>query len=346
MRSVMNIVLSPEEKQTLEIQHHQEKDHRKADRIKAVLLRDDGWSLSKIAQALRLHNDTVSHYITDYLKHQNLDFNYKGSNERLTDEQSTQLSNHLEETLYTKVVEIIAYVVNTFGVSYTVSGMTDWLRKHKFSYKSPKGSPSKADVNKQKEFIEIYQQLKELSLSNDEPILFTDGVHPSMQTKVSYGWIKKGKDKEIPTTASRTRVNILGAIDLNDMRAVTMDCGKTINSQSIIQLFDSIKNEYLDKKTVHLILDQAGYNKSAEVREYAFKLGIHLHYLPAYSPNLNSIERLWKVMNEEIRDNVFFNTAKDFKAKIKWFFDERLPEILPDLRSRISDNFHIKKAEN
>ena len=51
-------------------------------------------------------------------------------------------------------------------------------------------------------------------------------------------------------------------------------------------------------------------------------------------------------MNEEIRDNVFFNTAKDFKAKIRWFFDERLPEILPDLRSRISDNFHIKKAEN
>ena len=47
----MKIMLSPEEKQALEIQHHQEKNHRKADRIKAVLLRDDGWSLSKIAQA-------------------------------------------------------------------------------------------------------------------------------------------------------------------------------------------------------------------------------------------------------------------------------------------------------
>lgn len=276
MQGVMKIMLSPEEKKALEIQHHQEKNHRKADRIKAVLLRDDGWPLSKIAQALRLHNDTVSHYITDYLKHQNLDFNYKGSTERLTDEQSAQLSKHLEETLYTKVVEIIAYVVDTFGVTYTVSGMTDWLRKHKFTYKSPKGRPSKADINKQKECVEIYQQLKELSLSNDEPVLFTDGVHPSMQTKVSYGWIKKGEDKEIPTTASRTRVNILGAINLNDMKAVTMDCGKTINSQSIIHLFDSIKKEYLDKKAVHLILDQAGYNKSSEVREHAFKLGIHL----------------------------------------------------------------------
>lgn len=339
-------MLSPEEKQALEIQHHQERNHRKADRIKAILLRDDGWSLSKIAQALRLHNDTVSRHINEYLDDQCLDFSYKGSAERLTDEQSIALTQHLEETLYTKVIEMISYVSVTFGVTYTVSGMTDWLRKHKFSYKSPKGTPSKADISKQKEFVEIYQQLKELSLANDEPIFFSDGVHPSMQTKVSCGWIKKGEEKEIPTTASRTRVNILGAINLNNMSAVTMDCDKSINSQTIISLLDSIKEKHLDKKVLHLILDQAGYNKSAAVREHAFKLGIHLHYLPAYSPNLNSIERLWKVMNEEIRNNVFFKTAKDFKSRIKWFFDERLPDILPDLRSRINDNFHIKKPAN
>ena len=53
--------------------------------------------------------------------------------------------------------------------------MTDWLKRNNFSYKSPKGTPSKADVAKQKEFIEIYAQLKELSSSNDEPILFFDG---------------------------------------------------------------------------------------------------------------------------------------------------------------------------
>ena len=97
---------------------------------------------------------------------------------------------------------------------------------------------------------------------------------------------------------------------------------------------------------IHIILDQAGYNKSAEVRKHAFELGIHLHYLPAYSPNLNSIERLWKVMNEKTRDNVFFKTAKEFKSRMRNFFDEELPEILPNLRSRITDKFHIKKTAN
>jgi hypothetical protein len=38
--------------------------------------------------------------------------------------------------------------------------------------------------------------MKYSGYANDEPILFFDGVHPSMQTKVSHGWIRKGQDKK------------------------------------------------------------------------------------------------------------------------------------------------------
>ena len=198
---------TPEEKQELEVRHKQEKNRRKADRIKSVLLRSEGWSLSKISQALRLHNDTVSRYIVDYIGNDTFAFNYQGSSEQLSKKQSSTLIQHLEEKLYTKVIEIIAYVSSTFNIQYTVSGMTDWLKRNKFSYKSPKGTPSKADVEKQKQFIEIYEQLKEISSANDEPILFFDGVHPSMQTKVSHGWIRTGKEKEVPTTASNLYIS-------------------------------------------------------------------------------------------------------------------------------------------
>ena len=130
------------------------------------------------------------------------------------------------------------------------------------------------------------------------------------------------------------------------MSVIAEDCGKSINSHSILSFLDSIKEEYSEKKIIHLILDQAGYNKAFEVRGHAYELGIHLHYLPPYSPNLNSIERLWKVMNEKVRNNIFFENAKTFKLRIKQFFDEDLPKILPDLRSTISDKFHIKKTAN
>lgn len=338
----MKIVLSKEEKIELELKHKNSASRKHADKIKSVLLRSEGWSLSKISQALRLHNDTIAKYLTEYLNNSSIDFHYQGSSERLTNAQADKLEEHLEANLYTKVVSIIAYVKKTFNADYTVPGMTNWLKRHGFSYKQPKGHPSKANIAKQHEFLEIYEQLKEQSDQGDEPILFIDGVHPTMQTKMSSGWIKKGTEKEIPTTASRTRMNIMGAVNLNDMTVITEEYDKSINGQSIIDFFNLIKEKYPLKSAIHIILDQAGYHKSFVVREHAFRLGIHLHYLPPYSPNLNAIERMWKVMNEVARNNVFFDTAKYFKSRIRQFFKEELPDILPNLRSRINDNFQIK----
>lgn len=50
-------------------------------------------------------------------------------------------------------------------------------------------------------------------------------------------------------------------------------------------------------------------------------------------------------MNEKVRNNVFFETAKKFKMSIKQFFDKELPKLLPKLRSTINDKFHIKKPQ-
>lgn len=41
-------------------------------------------------------------------------------------------------------------------------------------------------------------------------------------------------------------------------------------------------------------------------------INITLHYLPLYSPNLNPIERFWKVMNKNARNSLYFSTTKEF----------------------------------
>ncbi len=75
--------------------------------------------------------------------------------------------------------------------------------------------------------------------------------------------------------------------------------------------------------------------------EKAKELNIQLHILPPYSPNLNPTERLWKVMNEQVRNNEYFHSAKEFREKIDGFFKKTLPEIANSLDSRINDNFQI-----
>ena len=106
-------------------------------------------------------------------------------------------------------------------------------------------------------------------------------------------------------------------------------------------VFNQIKDAYPEAKKIHIILDQAGYHRSQLTQDKAKTIGIELHYLPPYSPNLNPIERLWKVMNEEVRNNVFFESAKMFRKSIVGFFEEKLPKIAQSLRTRINDNFEI-----
>ena len=64
-----------------------------------------------------------------------------------------------------------------------------------------------------------------------------------------------------------------------------------------------------------------------------------LHILPPYSPNLNPIERVWKVMNEHVRNNVVFSSFKEFKTAILNFFEEEWNGVSNDLRTRINDHF-------
>jgi transposase len=249
----------------------------------------------------------------------------------------------LETHTYVKAADICAYVKETYGVTYHTKSMNVWLVNHGFSYKKPKPVPAKANPELQQKFVEEYQQLCETT-PEDEPILFLDAVHPTMATKISYGWLKTGTTKTIDATASRTRMNIVGTIDLKTMKVVAKHFD-TVNSESMVTYFETLKSMYAQVKTLHVILDRGPYNISIKTREAARKMGIKLHFLPPYSPNLNPIERLWKVMNEYTRNNRFFTSAKEFRLCILNFFDNIWDEIADSMRERINDHFEkVKKS--
>jgi transposase len=171
-------------------------------------------------------------------------------------------------------------------------------------------------------------------------LLFMDAVHPTQATKITSGWIKKGVDKPIETTGSRTRLNIVGAIRLGHLEeAVIAQYDKTVNGESIVDFLTRTRDVYQTSGTIHLILDGAGYHRSGLVTEAAEKLEITLHYLPPYSPNLNPIERLWKVMNKYARNSQYFATTKEFRRRINLFFTTTLPAIDDSLGITINDNF-------
>jgi transposase len=284
---MMKSFLTEAEHKKIREQHRAEKDRRTADRMKAVMLADKGWSFRRIAEALFLDEETISKHISEYQETEKLRIQTGGSKSKLNSDQ-------------TKL--------------------------------------------KQAEFIKEYDNLLTTTPEN-EPILFLDAVHPTIATKVTYGWIKKGQDKLIETTASRTRMNLLGSVNLETMRVDVKDY-KTIDSEAMVDYFGFLRGKYPNSPKIHVILDRGSYNMSQKTKKEAKKQGIVLHHLPPYSPNLNPIERLWKVMNEYARNNHFFKSAQDFRDAILNFFHHTWGLISEAMVDRINDNFQtLKKSK-
>jgi transposase len=341
MLTVMNrLYLSENEKQRLEDLYRHSKDVRENQRIGAILLKSEGWSISQIAQAFRKHKVSIARFIDDYKNNNKLKPESGGSESHLNQEQTKDLISHLEQNIYLTVSAIKEYILTKWNIEYSIRGLTNWLHTHGFSYKKPVGFPAKADKIKQQEFVEYYEKLKG-NLSKKDIILFIDSVHPSQNTKLAYGWIKRGIDKAVPTTASRTRINLVGAINLQNLSQPIFDTYDTVNKESIIDFFKQVRKRYLDTDIINIILDGAGYHKAIDVQSVAKKLNIKLHFLPPYSPNLNPIERLWKVMNEKARNNRYFATKSCFIKAIDNFLYTTIPKTAQDLYTRINDNFQM-----
>ncbi|ELQ8433380.1 winged helix-turn-helix domain-containing protein, partial [Salmonella enterica] len=164
-----------------------------------------------------------------------------GSDSHLSETQTVELTEYLTNNLLPTTQAIIALVDEWWGVRYTVAGMTKWLHRNGFSYRKPVGVPHKCSAQAQQAFVETYEKLKQ-EAGDDEPILFIDGVHPTQGTKLAYGWMPAGKKAHVvETTGSRTRLNIMGALNLNDIGSAVIREYDTINSLSICQFFIAIR---------------------------------------------------------------------------------------------------------
>ena len=338
-----NNKLSPEIRTKLIARHRKERDKKICDRIKAVLAYDEGYSYSEIAKILLLDDETIRRHIDDYIRENKLTIDSGGNYNKFTELEAKQLIKHLEEVTYLYVKDICHYVKKVFGKTYSISGMTKWLHNNGFAYKKPHVTPAKANLKQQQEFIKYYQKLK-ASAGNNEPIYFADSVHPQHQTKLTYGWILIGQRKEIATNAKHYRLNFIGGICLHGHRLVYEQAEK-IDANAIAGFLVKLRKKHPEQHLIHLILDNAGYHKDKSVQEFAVSLGIKLHYLPPYSPNLNPIERLWKIMHERVTYNKYYEKFADFTEAIVNFF-KTIGKQKQILRRRINDNFQIVKTPN
>lgn len=100
----------------------------------------------------------------------------------------------------------------------------------------------------------------------------------------------------VPTGSGRQRLNVLGAIGYASRKLVTVVNTGSIRSDEVCCLLRRIRQRC--RKPITVVLDNARYQHTQAVRDEARRLSIELLYLPPYSPHLNLIERLWKLVKK------------------------------------------------
>lgn len=337
--------LSPEELADLRAAHRAARaaqDVRGAYRINAVILLGQGRTVADVADALLFDPDTVRDYAKRYQRggvDALLRMRYVGSEGLLNALQLQALDAHLRTHLYDTAAAVARYVKDRWGVGYTVSGMTAVLHRLGFVHKQAQLEPGKhpaAEV--QQAFVEDYKKLKE-NKGEDDIICFMDATHPLHNPVLGRGWIKRGTRHAIPSNTGRRRLNINGAINIETMSAhVRFD--ETIDAASTIALFKQLEEHYPSAKRIIVICDNARYYKSRLVSEYLEQSRIAMLPLPAYSPNLNLIERFWKFFKRQVLYNQYYETFALFKQACQAFF-ANLDQHVPDLRRLMTEKFQI-----
>lgn len=117
------------------------------------------------------------------------------------------------------------------------------------------------------------------------------------------------KDPIVLLAPTRKSIALFGAVSLRTGRLITM----------LVDPFDSTSFEYFlrlllrhrgRKSRSVLMLDNAAYHYGENIEEYLerYEGRVSLDYLPPYSPELNPIERVWKLLRRLCTHNQYFET--------------------------------------
>ncbi len=117
------------------------------------------------------------------------------------------------------------------------------------------------------------------------------------------------------SASGRHRFNVLAALNAITHEVVTVTNDTYINALSVCDLLRKLAVKHTGE-VITVFLDNARYQKCTLVQDLALELNIILIYLPAYSPNLNLIERLWRHVKHQALYSRYYESFPKFKSAI------------------------------
>ena len=142
----------------------------------------------------------------------------------------------------------------------------------------------------------------------------------------------------VRAASGRQRFNVLGAWNAVTRQLIAVTNTTVVNTEAMSDLLRKIAALGLTGP-ITLVLDNARYQHNAAVKALATQLGITLLFLPAYSSNLNLIERLWKFTKRRDLYGRYHPKFADFQAAIQEILDGIPTTYAEQLETLMTLNF-------
>jgi len=206
-------------------------------------------------------------------------------------------------------------------------------------YRKTAAIPGGADPQLQLDFLthELLPRLEEAQ-KGERRVFFVDAAHFVLGAFLGMIWCFTRIF--IPSASGRQRYSVLGAVETRNHDLVTIQTTGSVNAGTVCELILKLDKEYPGEELT-LVMDNARYQYNAQVQELAERLKIELLYLPAYSPNLNLIERVWKLVKSKCLRNHYYEDFGSFRSAIDSFLVSLRGKHRPLLQSLVTENFQL-----
>ena len=294
-----------------------------------------------IAKCLKLHANTITNHLKEWLA---------GGLPAVLEDKTYRPSSVMEPFMaclrcsfaaapVADAKAAVARIEALTGVRLSESQARRTLRKLGMKYRKAASIPGKCDAQLQFDFYE-QQMLPRLAeaAKGERKVFFADAAHFVMGAFLGMLWCF-GR-LFIKTAPGRQRYSVLGAVESHSHEIISVSTEGTVSAPLVVELLDKIRATH-PAIPITLILDNARYQRCKEVAAHAASANIELLYLPAYSPNLNLIERLWKLTKKKCLTNRHYPTFAQFRTAIDDCLHKMSHDYLPELKSLLTLNFQF-----
>ena len=297
-------------------------------RIHALLALAQDLSVREVAEMLALGEQTVRDYRNAFLLKGVASLVYKrppGRPSKLTKTQRKELAALIKAGPQTagytsggwNTPMIQDLIERRFGVTYHPHYIATLLGNLGFSYQKARFvsdhlNEAKRLAWRQRAWPRILQQARQ----RQALLLFGDEASFAQWGSLSYTWAPKGQQPEVPTSGKRKGYKVFGLIDYFSGRFFYKAHAGRFNSESYAAFLLDVLSQ--TQQPVVVIQDGARYHTSKAMQQFfdAHADRLTIEPLPAYSPDFNPIEHLWKKIKKEATHLKYFPEFADLQAEV------------------------------